>query len=1057
MKGGLIAWFARNGVAANLLLCTILGVGALSLWQRTILEVFPEFDQDRIDIRMSYRGAAPTEVEEGVVVKIEEAIQDLVGIKEILSTASEGSGQVSVEVESGYDPRELLDDIKNRVDAINTFPDETERPVFSVAQRRREVMSVVLYGSLTEKELRRQGEEALDELNALPGVTQVVLTEVRPYEISVEVSEEALQRYGLSIDQVVSAIRRSSLDMPGGSIKSEGGEILLRTKGQAYVREEFERLVVVKREDGTQLTVGQIAKVIDGFEEEPLRARFNGQPCVMLEVYRVGDQNAMALAETVKAYVLEKSARLPAGVQMTWWRDRSTIIEKRMQTLFKSAAQGGILVLVLLALFLRPWLAFWVCMGIPVSFMGALAVLPEVGITINIISLFAFIMVLGIVVDDAIVTGENIYTHLRRGMDPTEAAIKGTQEVAIPVTFGVLTTIVAFIPLTMLGGRRGPIFAQIPYVVIPALIFSLIESKFVLPSHLKHIRPHLGREGPLARFQGKVADGLEYLVHTFYQPLLDAALRWRYLTMAGFVGVLVLVVSTVLAGYIRFFPFPKVASETAQAALTMPLGTPFEVTDELIQRINEGAEKLREKYIDPTTGKSIIRDILATSGSSGRERAQSHIGRVMFEILPPEDRSLKLSSTELVREWRKMIGPLPGARDLNFRAEIGRSSDPIDIQLAGNNLEDLRRVANKVKDRLAVYPAVFDITDSFEQGKAEVKLRIKPEAELLGLSMADLGRQVRQGFFGAEALRIQRGREDVRVMVRYPKAERSSLGHLESMLIRTPEGVEVPFSEVAEAQLGKSFSSIIRKDRRRTINITADVDKESANVPAIQEEMNAYVAALVDQHAGVSFSFEGEAREQRESFEGLIAGLIFTLFSIYALLAIPFKDYLQPLIVMSVIPFGIVGAVLGHFIMGMNLSLFSIFGLLALTGIVVNDSLVMVDYINRRRQEGTPLQEAVRTAGVARFRAILLTTLTTFAGLMPLIFEKSTQAQFLIPMAVSLGFGVLFATLVTLFLVPVNYILLEDSMTPWRTFKRWMDPAPKESPEAATAPETFSA
>lgn len=1022
----MIAWFAKNGVAANLLMVSIVVAGLWSVSNRLILEVFPEFQTDVIEIQLSYRGGTPAEVEEGLVVKVEEAIQDLEGIEELRSTASEGSGVVEVEVAQGYDARELLDDVKNRVDAISTFPVDSERPVYGIGRRRREVIAVALSGDLPESELRALGERVRDDLSALPQVSQVDLTQVRPYEISIELSQAALQRHGLSFDDVVVAVRRSSLDLPAGTLRTAGGELRLRTVSQGYVGEDFRELVVVKRDDGSRVTLGEVAEINDGFEQEQIEARFDGQPAVVIEVYRVGDQNAIEMAASIRGYVADAQQELPPGVTLTCWRDRSVIIEKRLATLGASALQGGLLVLLLLGLFLRPTVAAWVCLGIPVSFLGALAVMPELGVTINIMSVFAFILVLGIVVDDAIVTGENIYTHLRAGEDPTQAAIEGTREVAIPVVFGVITTVVAFLPIMMLGGRRGPVFAQIPLIVIPVLLFSLLESKLVLPSHLKHVR--LGAEGgPLSRVQAWIANGLERFAQRIYRPALVAVLERRYLTVAVATAILLAASAGVLAGHVRFVFFPRVQSEVARGTLEMPDGTSFAVTREYVGRMARAAEELRAEQIDPHTGESVIKGILATAGSTGSGRPQPNMGRVMFEIVPPEDRSLQISSNELVQAWRKKIGPLPGASEVTYRAEIGRSRDPIEVELAGQDPDQLRAAAATVQDRLAEYPGVFDIGDSFDDGKLEVRMRLRPEAETLDLDLADLAGQVRQGFFGAEAQRIQRGRDDLRVMVRYAEAERSSLGYLEDMRVRTRGGVEVPFREVAEVEVARGSTSIRREDRRRVSTVTADVDKDAADLTAIYADLGQLLDEVERAHPGLDASLAGEAEEQRDSFGGLQAGILLVLVVCYALLAIVFRSYTQPLAVMCVIPSGWVGALAGHLIMGLSLSIFSVLGMLALTGVVVNDSLVMVDFVNRRRAAGAPLWEAVRESGVARFRAILLTSLTTFAGLVPLMFfEQSTQAQFLIPMAVSLAFGVLFATVVTLFLLPVACLVLDD-------------------------------
>ena len=1026
----MIAWFARNGVAANLLLAVMAAAGIYALLHKIPVEVFPDIAPDVISVEVQHRGATPAEVEESVVVRIEEAVQDLEGIKEIISRSSEGSGNVYIEVDTGYEARDLLDEVKNRVDTINTFPDEIERPSIQLRQRRREVITVTVAGELSERDLHALGEQVRDDVANLPNVTQVRLAGIRPYEIGIEISESTMRRYGLTFNDISQAVRRTSVDLPAGLIRSEAGEILLRTKGRAYVGEDFEKIVVVTRDDGTYITLGEIAQVNDGFEENPLYIRFNGKPAVVVDVSRVGKQNAIDIAEEVRGYIRQAQGRMPAGVELSYWRDRSEIVKGRLTTLRNSAALGFIFVACILTLFLRPFLSFWVCVGIPVAFLGAIATMPYVGITINIISLFAFIMVLGIVVDDAIVTAENVYRYMEQGRAPLEASIEGTKAVALPVIFGVVTTMVAFIPLFMIEGRRGAFIMQIPAIVIPVLFFSLVESKLVLPAHLKHLRS-LNRKGyqpgAWTRFQRRFSRGLESFIDSYYRPLLALVLNHRYLTLATFVGIFILMVGFIMGGRIHYVSFPRIQSERAEADLTMPLGTPFEVTVNNVEQIEKAAEQLREKYRDAESGESVVENILSVYGGTGPSRGgQSHLGEVTFQIVAPEDRKADVTSRELVNEWRELIGPIVGAQELSFRAEIGRGSDPIDVQLTGSDFGTLSVLADAVKERLAEYPGVFGITDTYEDGKQEVKLAIKPEAELLGLTMADLARQVRYAFYGQEAQRIPRGKDDVRIMVRYPREERESLASLENMKIRTPNGVEVPFSSVAEATMGRSFSRITRVDRNRTINVRADADKEKVDLVGIQSDLSGFLPGLVAPYPGVNWGLQGEAREERESSGSFISGVYFTLFAIYGIMAIPFRSYLQPLIVMLVIPFGLLGAVLGHMIMGKPLSQMSLFGMLALIGVVVNDSLVLVHYVNRQRAKGMSLNEAVRTAGAVRFRPIILTSLTTFFGLAPLIFERSTQAQFLIPMAISLGFGILFATFITLLLVPINYLILED-------------------------------
>ena len=1025
----MIAWFAKNDVAANLLMLLIFALG-ISALTRIPLEVFPEFESDIVQITVPFPGATPAEVETGIVLRIEDAIADLRGIEEINAVARENSALIFARIDDNYNTRELLEDIKNRVDGISTFPAEAERPIISLTEPRHEVISALVSGPLPERELRQLGEQVRDELSALPEISQVELIGVRPYEISIEISRNTLTAYGLSFAQVAQAIDNHSVDLSAGVIKTRSGEILLTTRGQAYSGPDFARIPVITRADGSRILLGDIATIHDGFEDVPLEAEYNHVPVVAVEVYRSGDENAMDVAAAVRDYVATTGERMPEGVTLGYWRDRSKIIENRLGTLVKSAIQGGLIIFLLLTLFLRPSVAFWVCVGIPISFMGAIALMPFTGVTINIISLFAFIVVLGIVVDDAIVTGENIYTHLKRNGDPLRAAIEGTREVAVPVTFGLLTTIAAFLPLFMIEGRRGQVFAQIPSIVIPVLLFSLVESKLILPAHLKHLSVHRARHRgleTLRRFQVAFANSFERVINGIYRPLLAAALRQRYLTLALFIGFSLVIYSLVIGGHIGYVFFPRVQSETATATLTLPPGTPFEVTQKHIDRITAEAEKLRGKYIEPETGKSIIKGILSTSGWKGGSDIASHIGRVKFEITPPEKRSLGITSSELVREWRKNIGTIPGAEELTFRSEIGRGGDPIDIQLTGEDMEELRAVGNRLKEKLRQYPGIYDITDSLGSGKEEIRLTLKPRAQTLGITQAELAQQVRHAFFGLEVQRIQRGRDDVRVMLRYPESERQSIADLNNMTLRTADGTEIPFTEVAEARIESTPTVITRVDRKRTLNVRADANKETTDLEAIKRDLvDNILPEVLANHPDIHYTLEGEAREQSEMMQSIKRGGLLAMFLIYALLAIPFRSYVQPLIVMLVIPFGIVCAVLGHMILGMTLSISSILGMLALSGVVVNDSLVLVDYINRRRREGMPITEAVTTAGAARFRAVWLTSLTTFAGLMPLIFEKSTQAQFLIPMAVSLGFGILFATFITLLLVPINYRILDD-------------------------------
>jgi multidrug efflux pump subunit AcrB len=1028
----MIAWFARNPVAANLLLFTIVIAGLLAMKTELTLEVFPSAEPDSISINVALRGATPEDAELGLATRIEEAVQDLEGIDIITSTSIEGSTSVILELASGYDPREVLDDVKSRVDAINTFPGDAEKPLISLATRIHPVINVVVAGQYSETEILQYAEMVREELLNLDGITQVALQSVRNYEIAVEVSQDRLRQWQLSLSDITQAIRDSSVDISAGNLKTVAGEVLIRSKGQAYRRDEFEAIVVKTNADGSIVKLGDVARVDDGFEEEAISAHFNGKRAALVAVSRVGDQSALAIADQVKNYITHKQASLPAGMALDYWNDMSQILKDRLGILQKNAIQGTVLVLLLLTLFLRPSIAFWVFIGIPVSFIGAFITMGMFDISLNIMSAFGFIVVLGIVVDDAIVTGENVYRHLRSSESSLEAAIRGTEEVAVPVTFGVLTTIMAFLPIAFLEGRMGAVFGNIPAVVIPVLIFSLIESKFVLPAHLGQIRLRNGDQkglaGRFASWQKRFADGFEQAILRYYKPVLRIVTEYRYATLATTVGLLILIVSMLISGWARFVFFPTIESDSGTATLTMPVGTPFEVTDRYMGKIADAAFSLQEKYRDEVTGESVIIDVLAVTGSQrGGRGASSNTGYVTMEAIPPERRIGGVRMATLVDEWRQLVGDIPGAESLTYRSELFRTGSPIDIQLRGNSFDTLAAVGEKVKAHLAKFSGVYEIADSLSDGKEELRIELTPQGHLLGLTRSDVVTQVGEAFKGAEAQRIQRGRDDIRVLVRYSRQERGSLDTLHQMLITAPNGVEVPLSNVVRLIPDKGPSQIRRIDGYRVLDVTAEVDKESVNMTALRNEITTYLDDLLHQYPGIRYTMEGEAKEQRKSFSSLQSGLVIVLFGIYCLLALPLRSYLQPLVVMSVIPFGIIGAVIGHWIMGFNLSMGSLAGMLALLGVMVNDSLVLVNYINRQQTKGYSLSDAILEAGVARFRPVILTSLTTFFGLLPLLLEKSISAQFLIPMGISLGFGIIFATLLTLLMVPANVLIAEDA------------------------------
>ena len=1029
---GMIAWFAKNPVAANLLMVFIIVSGAISVFIVNS-EVFPQFSLDVVSIEVPYLGAAPEEVEEAVTVRIEEALQGIDGVEQITSTASEGMGLVMVELGLGADARKVVDDIKSRVDAIDTFPAETEKPIIRDLVARNQVVDVAVSGMADEFTLKAIAEQIRDELSAIPGISQVDITSARPYEIAIEVSEGTLRRHGLTFDDVATAVRRSSLDMPGGSVRADSGEILLRTIGQAYSGEEYEELVLLTRADGTRLHLRDVATVVDGFAETDQSARFNSEPTILISVFRTGDQGALEIAGLVHEYVDTKQGFFPAGISVSIWQDQSVVLSNRLSTLLRNGFTGFVLVFVLLALFLELRLAFWVSLGIPVSFLGAIMLMPGLDVTVNVLSLFAFILVLGIVVDDAIIVGENIYSHMERHDDGVPGAIEGAKEIATPVIFAVLTTVAAFTPLMFVPGMMGKFFGVIPLIVIPCLLFSLVESLNILPAHLASLKQR--RPGPWRRFQLIFANGLKRFIQKVYQPSLELGLRWRYLTSAIFVSILIVTLGMVLGGWTTFQFFPPIEAPFITASVKMPLGSPVSLTADAVRVLQEGGERLRSELIRET-GDDYFVHMFSSIGDqpmASREgpmrsignSAASHIGEVTIELIPSQNR--QLTSEVLGNRWREQTGPIPEAVEVSFNASAMSPGQDIDVMLMGTDIAELRSAAEAVKDELRGYTGVHGLTDSFMAGKEEIKLGIRPAAESLGLSLQDLGHQVRQAFYGEEAQRIQRGRDDIRVMVRYPADQRRSVGNLENMRIRTPAGGEVPFSQVAVVEPGRGFASIKRVDRNRAVNVTASVDATITSASGVNADLEARILpAVLQRYPGVHWAFEGMQAEQAEGIAGLQVGFTIALLAIFALLAIPLKSYVQPLIIMSAIPFGLVGAVWGHLLMGVTLSMMSMFGLVALSGVVVNDSLVMVAWINHKRRDHVDLHTAVSEAGVNRFRPILLTSLTTFFGLAPLMLERSFDAEFLLPMAVSLAFGVIFATFITLILVPTEYLILND-------------------------------
>jgi multidrug efflux pump subunit AcrB len=1039
-----IAWFARNRVATNLLMWTLCVSGVLA-WPTLRQEMFPDIDLELVNITAPYPGAAPAEVEEALVTRIEEAVTGLPGVKRIRSTAAEGLATVSVELLAGEDVARRMADIRARVEGAPSWPEEAERPVVAQAEFPRHVLSIAVWGEADERALKRVAQHARDELSALPEISEVMLASVRPDEIAIEVSEEALLRHGLSFDALVAAVRRSSLDLPGGAVRSPGGEILLRAKGRAADAASFSALPLIVRADGSRVLLGDVARVVDGFAETDQRATFDGRRALMVQVMSVGDQRAIDVSRAARAWVDAAQAGLPAGVSITVWQDMSGYLAERLDSLFGNAKLGFAMVFAALALFLRLRLAFWVALGVPTSFLGAVAILPMLGVTINWISLLGFLIVLGILVDDAVVVGENAYTEQRRTGDKVEGAIRGAQGISVPVVFGVFTTVAAFSPMLFIPGAMGRLVIGLPLVVIACLAFSLLDAMFILPAHVGSGKPLDAAPGNAVsrrwrRIQDRVSSGFDAFGERVYTPLLDRAIAWRYTTLAGAVGVAFLVATLVATGWLRFVFQEPVEGDLIVADLTMEPGTPAAVTAAAVRALEEAAVRVQQEadaerelthgsifhHILASVGEQPFRDMQSKMPGSARRGPGSgaHMGEVQVEMIAPDFRDIP--TAEMQRRWREATPPLPGVVELTFHNSMAQSGKPIEIELRGGELAALSAAAADLRERLARYPGVFDVADSFRNGKQELQFRLLPSGEALGLTLASVGRQVRQAFHGEEAQRIPRGRDDVRVVVRHPGEQRRSLADVERLRLRTPDGRAVPFASVAEVSLGKGFSTIQRVDRERVVVVTADVDVAVASPNAIVPELAARELPAVEATHGVRASFAGEQAEQQEFLAAMGRGQLIALIVIYALLAIPLRSYLQPFVIMLVIPFGAVGAALGHLIMGYDLTMYSVIGVVALSGMVVNASLVLVDGVNRRRAEGHRLVDAVRAAGRGRLRPIFLTELTTFVGLMPMLFERAMFARFMIPLAISLAFGVVFASVITLVLVPCAYLVLED-------------------------------
>ncbi len=1011
--GGAIAWMARNHVTANLLMLVMI-VGGFFASLQIKKEVFPEFTLDQVEVTVAYPGATPADVEQGVVLVVEEALQGIDGVDEINSTAVEGSARIIAELSEAADANAVFLDIQQAVSRISNLPEDAEQPVIALAKRVRSVLSLFVYGELDELALRELAETVRDQLLSTPGITQVELEGVRDYRIHVDVPSENLQAHGLSLQGIAERLAAASVDAGGGRLETPAGEVLVRVAERRDWAHEFARLPILSDARGSTLRLEEIASVADSFDESQTRgAWFDGQPAIGLEVFRIGAQTPSSVSRAVQAALDDIRVSLPDGVNAIVLNDESGIYHARLNLMLKNGALGLLLVLVLMSIFLEFKLAFWVTMGIPVSFLGAMLLLPATGSSINMISMFAFIISLGIVVDDAVVAGENIYEYRQRGMDFLSAAIAGARNIAMPVTFSVLTNIAAFLPLMFVPGTMGKLFIVIPLVVCTVFAISLIEALFILPAHLARSRS-LDADAPMRRWQQGFASSFSTWVRRRYKPLAEQAVVHRYLTVAIGVGLLMIMLAYAISGRMGFEFMPSVDADFSEASITLPVG----VTPMRVDKAARHLEAAAQRVIESSGGETLSRGVYTVVAENS---VRTRIYLTDTDIRP-------ISTAELTRRWQAATPPLADAQALRFSADTGGPSagPALTLELSHRDVAVLDAASAALGLALADFPQVSGIDDGFQPGKLQFNLRLSEEGKSLGLTAREVSRQVRAAFYGAEVLRQQRGRNEVRVLVRLPEAERHRIMDIQNLLIRTPAGTDVPLDLVAEVEQGRAFDAIERHQGRRTVQVTADVAPRSAASQVLKTVEAEILPQLQRDYPGLSYALGGRQADTSESMSALGLGFLAALGLVYLLLAIPFGSYLQPAIVMVAIPFGIFGAIVGHLIMGYAMSIISMMGVIALAGVVVNDSLVMVHHANELRSEGLSAARAIVQSGVRRFRPILLTTLSTFGGLAPMIFETSPQARFLIPMAISLGYGILFATAITLLLVPSLYMIIED-------------------------------
>ncbi|MDZ7923116.1 MAG: efflux RND transporter permease subunit [Marinagarivorans sp.] len=1015
----LIRWFIDNPIAANLLMLFLLIGGAMGA--KTIeKEVFPSFAANRIDITMSYPGAASSEVEQQIVVRIEEAIADLPGIFQITSQSRQDYGVVNIAVVDGYDLRELLNDIKGRVDAINTFPTSAERPIIRQFTQRQILMWAALYGDVDRQTLKKIAYQIRDEMPLLEGISEVVISGLKNDELSIEISEENLRRYNLSFDEIATAIRQSSLNIPAGTIKASEGDIQIQTRAQAFNEGDFAKIVVRSQRDGGQLLLGDIADINDGFTEQDIIFNMNGKPGLNLEIKLSDEPKLIEGTNNARAYIDNLRTFLPPGLDIKINFEMRSLFDSRFNLLKNNALSGLLLVFIILMLFLRPLLAFWVVAGIATTFAGAIWLLPYFDVSLNMLSMFAFLMVLGIVVDDAIIIGESIYLQQQHGDRGKHSAFTGTRAMLNPVFLAVASTIAFFLPMIDVPEEILPYTRSIFYVVFLCLTFSLIESLLILPSHLSHMKP----EQPsrfyllqrLTAVRGWFSQHMENFAKHYYLPALKRTLQNKGSTYLVFFFTFAVAATLVTAGWIKSSFMPNVPQPFVMINLTFPEGTPFSQTQTTAQYIQQKIEELRRypPLLAKNNGAEFVNEF--------NQNLNGTSATIFVGLTPPELRTI--SSDDVAEALRKLIGPLPEAQSYSLNSNMNGGGADIALNLSIlNNKTDIQKAAvDDVTKVLAAYPGVINLRNNLEGERTEIELALKPNAHHLGLRLSDIAKQVRQSFYGEEIQRIPRGKEDVKVMLRYPAAARQTLDTLDNLRVRTQDGREIPLHTVADVKLVGGASTIRRADRKRNISITAEVEDGIDANAIIQEMQKNYSDSWKRSYTGFSLTLDGSLRAQARFGESFQTNFIKIFIVVLCFFAIAFRSVFQPFLIMLAVPFGFVGAVFGHLLLGQNISMMSFFGFLACAGVVVNDNLVLLERINQLRANGEDTLTAVTQAGIDRFRPILLTSITTFVGLLPILFERSVQAQFLIPMVISLSFGVLFSTVITLFLVPCCYL-----------------------------------